>query len=381
MRWALRERYRSLEREQRIGLLVLALVLLLGAALLAFMVAYRPALVGYPDSGVYVTGARGTAGFFWDPLRVVGYSVFLRAVHAIDGHLSFTTLVQHGLGLATASLLWLTVRRTAGPAWLAVVPAAFVALGGDQLFLEHSILSEALFAFLVASGLYAAVRTLDGPRIAWPAASALLFGLSATVRLAGIALVPALAIWLVAVSPAPLRERAARGAVAVAAGGLIVFGYPGGSSRPDGPVVVRAPWLIRPLRPRCRLCRLLSVHTAEGHRGALRADASVPAAGLAVVHLRPGLARGSVVRRAAGGLTDPAGPVARGGTSRAPQSCTSRSTTWPPSAGISCATCGRAGSRGPTRIRDRPTTGTFWSIAAGSPACCPTSPPTTARAA
>lgn len=196
-----------------------ALWVLLAAGLVLrvlFMVAYRPALLGYPDTSVYLTGA--TADLFWDPLRVAGYPAFLRVVRVVSSDLSFATLVQHGLGLATAVLLYLSARRTGGPRWAALVPSAVVLLGGDQLFFEHALLSEALFGLLVAGALYCALRVEDAWW--WAGAAGALIGLATTVRLAGLVLAPLLALWLVA-----RRPRLVPAAAAVGATLLIVLGY------------------------------------------------------------------------------------------------------------------------------------------------------------
>ena len=39
-----------------------------------------------------------------------------------------------------------------------LVPAAVVLLGGSQIFLEHTPISETLFTFLMAAALYASAR-------------------------------------------------------------------------------------------------------------------------------------------------------------------------------------------------------------------------------
>jgi hypothetical protein len=94
---------------------------------LLFIVQWRPALVGYPDTTIYVQDAR--AGIFDGPLRVGGYSEFLRLLHDIRPHLSFAILVQHMLGLASGLLLFGAVRRAGFPRGLGLVPAAVVILG------------------------------------------------------------------------------------------------------------------------------------------------------------------------------------------------------------------------------------------------------------
>jgi hypothetical protein len=216
--------YRSLSVGERRTLLALGMLVLAGLVLrVCFMLAYRPAFLGYPDSGVYTTGARGE--LFWDPLRVVGYSVFLRLAHGLNSNLSFTILVQHGLGIATALFLYATVRRIGGPPWLGLVPAAVVLLGGDQLFFEHALLSETLYTFLTAAAVYAAARCLAGGRFAWPVACGVLLALAGTVRLAGVALLAIVVLWLLLVPADRPRGRLLRPAVAAAAGALVLFGY------------------------------------------------------------------------------------------------------------------------------------------------------------
>ena len=48
---------------------------------------------------------------FLDPLRVVGYGVFLHGLHELSATLSVVTLVQHGLGLLTALTFYVTLRQ------------------------------------------------------------------------------------------------------------------------------------------------------------------------------------------------------------------------------------------------------------------------------
>jgi hypothetical protein len=219
-----RDRFRSLGAADRRALVALAVLVTAGVALrVVFMLAYRPAFLGYPDTVDYIDGARHA--LFGDPLRVAGYPVFLRVAHAIDSNLLSTIVVQHALGVATGLLLYATVLRVGGPRWLALIPATFVLLGGDQPFLEHSLLSESLYTFVTAAGLYAAARCLDDRAVPWAAAAGALMGLAATVRVAGLALLPLLALWLVLVRDRPLRARALRAAVASAAGAAILFGY------------------------------------------------------------------------------------------------------------------------------------------------------------
>jgi hypothetical protein len=189
-RAALRERLLAMvpDRPLRWDQRVLIVLLVLGVALrLVFMLAYRPGLVGYPDTYIYLTDAE--QNLFYDPLRAVGYPALLRALHAVNDSLSFATLVQHVLGIASALLVYAAVRRVDERRWTALIPAAVVLLGGDQIHLEHAILSESVYTFLLAAALFACTRAPAGG-IGWMVAAAALVALSATVRLAGLALVP-----------------------------------------------------------------------------------------------------------------------------------------------------------------------------------------------
>jgi hypothetical protein len=204
----------------------IALAVLLAGALavrLWLLVAYGPAFVGFGDSHEYVTAA--TVGVFHDVQKPAGYPIFLELLHALSDRVTFTILVQHGLGLATGLLLFGAVRRSGAPAWLGLFPAAVAFFGGTGLLLEHSLLGDPLFACLQAVGLYAAIRALAAPGLRWPLLAGLAVGASfwvKTVGLSSVALVPCV---LLIAAPGDLRRRmltaAATGALAVS----LVLGY------------------------------------------------------------------------------------------------------------------------------------------------------------
>lgn len=190
----------------------------------AFVVAYRPGFLGYPDSGIfYIPAARDS--LFGDPWHLAGYAAFLRTLHWLEDALLFTIVVQHALGVAAAILLYLAVRRVGKPVWIALVPAAAVLLGGDHVFLEHGVVAESLFTALLAGALYAAARSMDGDGVRWPAAAGALAALSGTTRISAFAFVPLVAAWLLLVPVERSRWRALRGAVAACAGTIVILGY------------------------------------------------------------------------------------------------------------------------------------------------------------
>jgi Dolichyl-phosphate-mannose-protein mannosyltransferase len=201
-------------------LLALALLLAAGLTLRVWlMLVWRPALTGYSDSGIYFTGA--VRSLWSDPIRTVGYSMFLRVLHAIWPHLMLVTIVQHLLGLVAATLVFATVRRCGGPRWLGLVPAAIVALGGDELLLEHAALSDSLFIFLLIAALYCAVRaapisTEAAGSLRWAAAAGLCVGLGAWDRGAGIVMAAVVPLWLLMSLGRPTWLTIATGALALA---------------------------------------------------------------------------------------------------------------------------------------------------------------------
>jgi hypothetical protein len=178
-----------------------------------FLFVWRPAIVGFSDSGVYFQG--GVSSLWAAPGRTVGYSMFLRLLHVISPHLILVVIVQHGLGLLAAVLLFLAVRRCGGPRGLGLAPAAVIALGGDELFLEHAALSETLFVFLVAAMLYCAVRASQGGA-RWAVLAGLCAGLAVWDRLAAIAMVAVVSVWLCFSAGRPTRRTIAVGVLSLA---------------------------------------------------------------------------------------------------------------------------------------------------------------------
>ncbi len=203
--------------------LVLAALVVCGIGLRAWLsLTWRPALLGWPDTTIYLRDAGGT--LFTDPLRVEGYALFLRVLHGISDSLSLVSLVQHALGIGTALLLFGAVRRAGASGWAGLVPAAVVLLGGTQLILEHAVLTEALFAFLAAAGLYAALRARAGSAW-WAASCGALLGAASTVRAVGVVLVVLAVVALALDRRGRVRAAVLRGGLAAAVAGIALFGY------------------------------------------------------------------------------------------------------------------------------------------------------------
>ena len=202
----LKRRWQALDRGARIT--QIGLMTLLAGAIgvrVWFMRSYPTAFMGFPDSGQYVLAA--AQDIFRDTQHPAGYPFFLRLVHHLSDSLSFTIFVQHAIGLATGVLLYKAVRHTGAPPWLGLAPAAFVFFGGTGLFLESSLLSDPLFAFLQAVGVYGAIRALYEPRLRWPLLAGIAIGLSFWVRTVAISSAILIPIVLLCAAPGDARRR------------------------------------------------------------------------------------------------------------------------------------------------------------------------------
>jgi len=189
-----------------------------------FMFVWRPAITGYSDSGIYFQDS--VQSLWTDPIRTVGYSMFLRVLHGITPHLIFVTIVQHALGLLTATIYFVAVRRSGGPRLLGLAPAAMIALGGDQLFMEHSALSDSLLIFIVSVTLYCALRA-SGGQLWWAALAGVAAGLGVWDRGAGLVMVAIVASWLLFSAGRPTRRTLASGLVALIASLAMIGVYIG----------------------------------------------------------------------------------------------------------------------------------------------------------
>ena len=124
--------------------------------------------------------------------RPSGYPVYLWLLSPAHSYL-LVTGSQHLMGLAVAVMIYALARRRFGaPAWLAVLATLPVLYDGFEIQLEHLIMADTLFLFLVTA---AVTVVLWRPAPGWRACllAGLLLGASATVRPTGL---PLLAVFL-----------------------------------------------------------------------------------------------------------------------------------------------------------------------------------------
>jgi hypothetical protein len=222
--------------------LVLWVLIALGIELrVALALGYQPAAMTFDDSYVYVEMA--DIELFSDAARTTGYSMLLRLLHAISDDLTVTIAFQHLLGIATGALIYATFRRLGTPVWVAAFAAAGALLSLDQVFLEHTLLSEATFTFGFSAVLYCAVRALGDPRPVrgvittqwiWLATAGSLVGLIAWIRPVAIPLIPLLVLWGALVLPGGARVRIGRATLAAAAAGVLLVAYAALQSAENG---------------------------------------------------------------------------------------------------------------------------------------------------
>src|SRR6202035_989626 len=121
--------------------------------LLTVAVALRVVTVlGYPspvwfggDSNTYV---KASLNLVPSLARPSGYSVFLWLMRPLSSLIA-AIVVQHLLGLATGVLVYALVWRFTRRAWLGCLAAAPVLLDAFQIQLEHQLMADGLFIFLV----------------------------------------------------------------------------------------------------------------------------------------------------------------------------------------------------------------------------------------
>ncbi len=159
-------------------------VLLAAAAVRILAILGYPGVLVTPDSTSYVSVALRMRPY---PVRPSGYPAMLwllRPFHSLAAVIS----VQHAIGLGTGVLGYLLLRRVGLPGWGATLAMVPVLLSAYEVQLEHFLLADTLFAFLVMLAIVLVMWRPDPP--VWLCALAGLVLAAATlVRSQGLALI------------------------------------------------------------------------------------------------------------------------------------------------------------------------------------------------
>lgn len=194
------------------------IALALGALIrLVVMLAYSPAFI-HSDGPGYL--------FAIDPLqplsdRPVGYILYLlKPLSWISTDATLVSAVQHLIGMLTAVIGYVVLRRWGVGRWPATLAALPVLFDTLQLNLEHSTHTDTLFTLLVILGLVLLIwkRRLLLP---YALAAGLFLGLAVTVRQVGAVLGLAVVVAALLLGGTSWRQR-----IAVAVVGVVGFTVP-----------------------------------------------------------------------------------------------------------------------------------------------------------
>ena len=148
----------------------------------------------FNDSFVYV---EDTIHFNLDPTRVSGYSVWLKILEPLHSY-AIVTILQHLMGLAVAVMIYALARHRFGaPAWLATLATVPVLYDGFEIQLEHLILSDVPFLFVLVLATTLLLWDAEGPSTRRSAVIGLLLGLGAVLRSIGLPLLAIFAVYMI----------------------------------------------------------------------------------------------------------------------------------------------------------------------------------------
>jgi hypothetical protein len=157
-----------------------AVVLAVAAALRAMVILGYPPIFWFNDSYNYVIDAATAKP---DVVRSNGYPFFLRVLLPFHSLLLLATL-QALMGLAMGFGIYAVLRRRGLPWWGATLPALPVLFDVFELQLEHMVMSDVLFIFLITIAIVVLCWS-DQPSIISCGIVGLLIGYAALVRAVG----------------------------------------------------------------------------------------------------------------------------------------------------------------------------------------------------
>jgi hypothetical protein len=154
-----------------------------------------------------------------DTTRVGGYAIFLKILEPLHSYAAVTVL-QHLMGVSVGAMIYALARHRFGaPRWIATLATLPVLFDGFQVQLEHLILSDVPFEFLVA--LATTLLLWDRTPSWWRCALiGLILGIADTVR--SVAL-PLLAIFLVYILLARIGWKALIGALVACLAPVLLY--------------------------------------------------------------------------------------------------------------------------------------------------------------
>ncbi|HVA60330.1 MAG TPA: phospholipid carrier-dependent glycosyltransferase [Mycobacteriales bacterium] len=171
----------------------LFLGLLAGGLVLRVIVelAYLPALL-FPDSYVYLDSSAHPLQL--SNFRPGGYPALLAVLHATTHNLAAVSWVQHGLGLATAAMVYALLVRLRVPRWAAALATLPVLVDPLWLSLEQFVMADIAFIFVLTAAL--TVIAWRAPTPARCVVAGLLLAFAVVIRLDGLLLFVPVLVYL-----------------------------------------------------------------------------------------------------------------------------------------------------------------------------------------
>jgi hypothetical protein len=171
--------------------LICTLILVATVVRVVVLVAYPPGF-WYPDSLPYLHAA---VQFIPYQIRPVGYSFFLILAEPTHSVLVLIAL-QHVMGLLVGAQVYALLRRQGLPKWAGAIAAIPPLLSATAIQIEHYVLSDALFCFLVTTALFLALWR-PKPRLWTCSLVGLILAWAALDRSQGILLIVPFLVYLV----------------------------------------------------------------------------------------------------------------------------------------------------------------------------------------
>lgn len=184
------------------------------------LLAYHPALWFSDSLGYAAVGAHP----YPTVIRPAGYSLLLLWPLHWSHSFLLVIIIQHLLGLSAGVLIYALLLRRGIQRWAAALASAPVLLSAYEIQIEHFILSDSLFIFLLLAAIAA---LLWNPSPGWLgcAVAGLLLAAAAVTRTEGEVLIAVPVLWLVTRPNASWPVRAAKAALVCGAFALPVVSY------------------------------------------------------------------------------------------------------------------------------------------------------------
>lgn len=149
--------------------------------------------VWFNDSFEYV---KNSVHFELDPTRPSGYSIWLKILEPFHTY-ALVTILQHLMGIAIAVMVYALARHRFGaPAWAAVLATVPVLYDGFEIQLEHLILADVPFLFVLTLAVTLLLWHKEKPSLRRSAVIGLLLGISDLLRSVSLPLLVILAVYL-----------------------------------------------------------------------------------------------------------------------------------------------------------------------------------------